>query len=104
MAPKSVSPLSARASSRKCTICRGLAATPGARFVGAYDPEMAKSEKIAKKFGGKVFKKLEKLLEDESVHAVHVLTPVPLHVPITRKPLRAGKHVLVEKTGGHVRH
>jgi predicted dehydrogenase len=76
---------------------RGLAATTGARFVGAYDPDMAKAEKIAEKFGGRVFKKLEKLLEDESVQAVHVLTPVPMHVPVALKALRAGKHVLVEK-------
>jgi predicted dehydrogenase len=76
---------------------RGLAATAGGRFIGAYDPATAKAEKIAEKLGGRTYKKLEKLLADERVDAVHILTPVPLHVPIAIRALQAGKHVLVEK-------
>ncbi|HEV2452899.1 MAG TPA: Gfo/Idh/MocA family oxidoreductase, partial [Verrucomicrobiae bacterium] len=54
---------------------RGLAATPGARLVGVYDPELPRAKKIARKFGGRVFKTLDELLHDESVHAACVLTP-----------------------------
>lgn len=76
---------------------RGLAATPRARLVGIYDPIPAQAKKIAKKFGGRVYKNLDELLGDETVGAAHVLTPTHQHVPVALKVLEAGKHALVEK-------
>ena len=76
---------------------RGLAATPGARLAGVYDPIPGQAKKIAKKFGGRAFKGLDELLADKNVGAVHVLTPTRQHVPVALKVLEAGKHVLVEK-------
>ena len=76
---------------------RGLAATPGARLAGIYDPTMSSAKRIAAKFGGRTYKKLEDLLGDENVEAVHILTPTNRHVPIALQAMRAGKHVLVEK-------
>jgi predicted dehydrogenase len=76
---------------------RGIAGITGARFIGVYDPASSQAAKIAGKLGGRVYKNLETLLADENVHAVHILTPVPRHVPIALKALKAGKHVLVEK-------
>jgi predicted dehydrogenase len=76
---------------------RGLAATPGARLAGVYDPNAAQARKVAKKFGGRVYKNLDDLLQDATVQAVHVLTPTQQHVPISLKVLQAGKHVMVEK-------
>jgi len=76
---------------------RGLAATPGTRLIGVYDPATSQAKKIAGKFGGRVFNNFDELLGDESIEAVHVLTPVPSHVPIALQALQAGKHVLVEK-------
>jgi predicted dehydrogenase len=76
---------------------RGLVATQGARLVGVYDPAISRSRKIAGKFGGRVFKNLKKLLQDDNVDAVHVLTPVELHVPMALEAMQAGKHVLLEK-------
>src|SRR5580698_6882095 len=76
---------------------RGLAATPGARFVGVYDPVAAQAKKIAKKFGGRVYKNLDELLQDESVGAAHVLTPTRQHVSTALRVMLAGKHALVEK-------
>src|SRR5580698_9166481 len=76
---------------------RGLAATPGARLVGVYDPVASQAKKIAKKFGGRVYKNLDEPLKDESVGAVHVLTPTRQHVSVALQALRAGKHALVEK-------
>lgn len=76
---------------------RGLAATSGARFIGVYDPNTSQAKNIAKKFGGRVYKSLEDLLNDKSVEAVHVLTPTSQHVPVALKAMETGKHVLVEK-------
>lgn len=76
---------------------RGLTATTGARFIGVYDPAISQARKIAARFGGRVFKNLDELLGEKAVEAVHILTPIPLHVPIALQALRARKHVLVEK-------
>jgi predicted dehydrogenase len=76
---------------------RGLAATPGVRLVGVYDPVPSQAKKITKKFGGRVYKHLDELLQDETVQAAHVLTPTQQHVPVALQVLRAGKHALVEK-------
>src|SRR5215469_1945664 len=76
---------------------RGLAATPGAQLVGVYDPSPGQAKKIAKKFGGRVYRTLDELLGDKNVGAAHVLTPTRQHVPVALKVLEAGKHALVEK-------
>jgi predicted dehydrogenase len=39
----------------------------------------------------------EDLLEDPSVDAIVIATPVPLHYPMAKQALEAGKHVFVEK-------
>ena len=76
---------------------RGLAAAANGTLIGAYDVERSKAEAITAKFGGRVFDSMEKLLADPDVDAVHVLTPVHLHVSHAVQSLKAGKHVLVEK-------
>lgn len=76
---------------------RGIAATPKARFIGAYDQDSRKAEAITARFGGRVFDNLQQLLTDPDVDAVHVQTPVQHHVPHAIASLEAGKHVLLEK-------
>jgi predicted dehydrogenase len=39
----------------------------------------------------------EDLLEDRSVDAIVIATPVPMHYPMAKQALEAGKHVFVEK-------
>jgi predicted dehydrogenase len=41
--------------------------------------------------------RFDEMLEDESVQAVVVATPVPTHYDLARRALSAGKHVFVEK-------
>lgn len=76
---------------------RGIAATPKARFIGAYDLDSKKAEAITARFGGRVFDNLQQLLTDPDVDAVHILTPVHHHVAHAIASLKAGKHVLLEK-------
>jgi predicted dehydrogenase len=76
---------------------RGLAATPGARLVGACDPATANTKRICARFGGRPYKRLDDILGDKKVEAVHILTPTHFHVPIAIKAMQAGKHVLIEK-------
>jgi predicted dehydrogenase len=86
---------------------RGLAATPGARFTGVYDPLASRAKRIVQRFGGRAYKSLADLLGDKNVGAVHVLTSTEQHVPLGLRALQAEKHVLIEKpvalTTGEIR-
>ncbi len=76
---------------------RGVAATGEARLIGVYDPDISRSQAIAAKFGGQVFRSLDDVLADSRVQAVHVLNPSRYHVETALASLKAGKHVLLEK-------
>lgn len=59
-----------------------------------------RAEEAAKEFGvesAKVYIDYQELLKDDSIEAVHVLTPNDSHAPITVTALEAGKHVICEK-------
>jgi predicted dehydrogenase len=47
--------------------------------------------------GARTTDRYENLLEDPSVDAIVIATPVPLHYPMAKQALEAGKHVFVEK-------
>src|SRR2546429_643647 len=47
--------------------------------------------------GARVTASFDEVLEDDSVDAVVVATPVPTHHDLARRALEAGKHVFVEK-------
>ncbi|HEY8421008.1 MAG TPA: Gfo/Idh/MocA family oxidoreductase [Thermoclostridium sp.] len=67
------------------------------KLIGYYDPVTGRAEKLAEKYGGKVFKSVEELLDCREIDAVSVCTPNKYHAPITIAALKAGKHVLCEK-------
>ncbi|MFW6278652.1 MAG: Gfo/Idh/MocA family protein [Bacillota bacterium] len=59
-----------------------------------------RAKKAAKEYGTKkaeVYKDYKKLLEDDEIDTVHVLTPNNEHAPITVAALEAGKDVMCEK-------
>lgn len=72
-------------------------ANPKATIVGYYDYLESRAQEIAVKYGGKVYKGYEDMLQDPEIDAVCVLTPNNTHAEISIAALRAGKHVLCEK-------
>ena len=69
----------------------GAAATMGV-VVGAEIP-MFLGAMIMGPLGGWTIKKIDELLEDPEVDAVHINTPIPDHAPQSIQALKAGKHV-----------
>ena len=72
-------------------------ANPHVELYGFYDINQARTEELAKKYGGKAFASYEELLADESIEAVSVCAANHAHAEISIAALKAGKHVLCEK-------
>jgi predicted dehydrogenase len=63
-----------------------------------------RATKAAKEYGttnAKTYTDYKKLLNDDSIDVVHVLTPNVAHCPITVDAFAAGKHVMCEKPMAH---
>ena len=72
------------------------AATAEAAWMCDLRPEAL--EALARRFPGvRQTRHVDELLEDDSVDAVAIVTPVSTHHPLALRALRAGKHVFVEK-------
>jgi predicted dehydrogenase len=66
---------------------------PDIASFGIYDPDKDLTENAAKRFGDvRVYKSFEEILKDPAVDAVHLVSPIPLHVEQTLAVLNAGKH------------
>ena len=66
---------------------------PNVGTVGAFDTD----KKVLDKFKAdypeiKTYESFEDILSDESIDAVHILTPIPLHAEQTVRVLESGKH------------
>ena len=73
---------------------------PDVELVAFCDIIVERAEKAAKEYGiegAKVYEDYKELLKDETIDAVHVLTPNREHSFITVDALEAGKHVMCEK-------
>jgi predicted dehydrogenase len=69
-----------------------------ARLTWACDANETKLAGAAARYpAARATTRFEDLLEDDSVDAVVVATPVPTHADLARKALASGKHVFVEK-------
>lgn len=59
----------------------------------------SKAIEFAQKYGiSKVYDKPEEMFTDENVDIIYISTPHNTHIPLLRKALSAGKHVLCEKS------
>jgi len=77
-----------------------LKRVPQAEMVAFCDLVEERAVKAAKEYGtadAKVYTDYKELLKDETIDAVHVLTPNRAHSFITVDALNAGKHVMCEK-------
>lgn len=61
------------------------------------DPQPERAEKLASRFGGKVFSDYRDVLNISDLDAVSVCTSNNTHASITIEALKSGKHVLCEK-------
>lgn len=77
---------------------RALAALPGVRVLHVADPDRARQE-LARTLvpSAVVTDDLGAALADPKVSVVAIASPSPTHVPLSRRALEAGKHVMVEK-------
>lgn len=59
----------------------------------------SKAVEFAQKYGiSKIYDKPEEMFTDENVDIIYISTPHNTHIPLLRKALSAGKHVLCEKS------
>ena len=66
---------------------------PDVAAVGVYDPKTAHAEEIGRRWRcDRVYRSFEEVLEDRSVDAVHLVSPIPLHEEQTLRVLESGKH------------
>lgn len=79
-------------------LARNFDALPGCELAWCCDADEERRRRLqavhrSARFTGRV----EDLLEDESLHAIALATPVPTHAELAARVLTAGKHCFVEK-------
>lgn len=79
-------------------LARNFAALPGCELVWCCDADEAIRERAAARHPGtRVTARLDDLLNDATLDAVVLATPVPSHAELALQVLEAGKHCFVEK-------
>jgi predicted dehydrogenase len=79
-------------------IVRNLYEAPGAEAVAVADLSQERLDAISKRFPAlRVTKDYQELLDDSSIDAICVVTPVGTHRKLAEEAFAAGKHVFVEK-------
>ncbi|SFH69246.1 Gfo/Idh/MocA family protein [Planctomicrobium piriforme] len=79
-------------------VLRSFSRTPGCELAMICDADANRLAQHGKQHPGAVAtSSYQQLLQDESVQAVAIATPAPMHYAMARDALLAGKHVYVEK-------
>ena len=71
------------------------AAISNVNLLGIYDPDIKRSNYVAKKYKTIAFQNLKKLIKD--VDALSIVTPTPNHFKTAKLCLKNKKHVFIEK-------
>jgi predicted dehydrogenase len=79
-------------------LVRNFAETPGARIAAVSDLDTAKLETVQRRYPTvKTTTNFQDLLQDPSIDAIAVATPVSTHFEFGMAALKAGKHLWIEK-------
>lgn len=79
-------------------LVRNFAETPGLAVAGVADLDQKRLETVQKRYPGvKTTIRFQDLLEDLSIDAIAVATPVSTHFELGMAALKAGKHLWLEK-------
>lgn len=79
-------------------LVRNIAEIPDARIVSVSDLQESRLKLVQQRYPGiKTTNNCDELINDPTVDAVAIATPVSSHFELGMKALKAGKHVLVEK-------
>ena len=71
--------------------------SPGMELAGLWSPDERLNAEKSELFGCQIYDSVDALINDPSIDAVFVLTPMETHHFYTMMVIDAGKHVLVEK-------
>ncbi len=69
----------------------------GARLAAVVDVDHQRAERLAARYPGARVLGVEQALRTDTAEVAHVCAPLPSHVPLAQRALRAGLHVLIEK-------
>jgi predicted dehydrogenase len=79
-------------------LVRNFAETPGTAVAGVADLDVKKLELVQRRYPGvKTTTHFQDLLQDSTIDAIAVATPVSTHFELGMATLRAGKHLWLEK-------
>jgi predicted dehydrogenase len=79
-------------------LARNLQELPEAELVAVCDRDESSLRKLGRRYPGlRQESDFQRILDDESIEAVALATPVGTHFPLALSALEAGKHVFVEK-------
>jgi len=75
-----------------------ITATPGVELAAIASRSAERAASLAERFGGSVRGSYDEVIDDPDIDAVYVPLPIGLHGEWVGRALRAGKHVLSEKS------
>ena len=79
----------------------GVAVADQTEFVGANEEvlqnEMKKAGAFTDKYGGRIYRGYQAMIDDTDIDAIYLPLPPALHYPWAKRVLLAGKHAFIEK-------
>ena len=76
---------------------KSIKASPGGTLVAVCDLNRERASKLADEYGATVYDSFDKMLADEKIDVVNVITPNHLHHDAVIACAKVGKHVILEK-------